>query len=121
MTALDSLRDAYHDLEAALDARAAAFADARAAATRAALGEVCLTAQRWSAPADARFDFRDPAPTAGPRYAELRPERRAGTLVIAFRADGAADFDDAYPWGHFDTLSKLLILEGLDTATGTCG
>ncbi len=114
MIETERLRDAYHDLESALDARAADFAARGVVARREHLGEVCLTAQLWADARDARFEFRD-RHDSDHGYAALRLVCRDGTLTLQFQAEGAGDFGDALGWApYFDTLSaKLLIVEGL--------
>ncbi len=119
MSPTEPLRDAYHDLESSLDAAAAGYAEAGAIATRDHLGEVCLTAQLLEADRDARYDFRE---TAESGYVALQLARRGRVLEVRFRPEAGSDFTEALDWAWFDTLSKLLMLEGLEAASGgTCG
>ena len=117
MTTTEPLRDAYHDLESSLDAAAAGFAESGAIATRDHLGEVCLTAQLLDQPLDARYEFRE---GAAPLYAALQVCRRGKVLEVRFRPEIGTDFTEARDWAWFDTLSKLLILEGLEAASAGC-
>ena len=117
MASTEPLRDAYHDLESALDAAAAEFAAAGTTVTRDQLGAVRLVAQAWDSEEEFRFDFRDdaPAPFAALRFA---PDRKP--FAVEFQNEGTESFGNARPWADFDTLSKLLILEGCEAA-GACG
>lgn len=116
MSTTEPLRDAYHNLEAGLDALAVAFAQRGTVAHRAHLGTVCLTAQLLAASADMRFDFRDDRAPESTGYDALRLHEHDGTLTVECRPENTEHFSDALGWGCFDTLSKLLILEGLEAA-----
>ena len=113
MSSVEQLRDAYHELEAALDANAREFAGRFLVVTREHLGETCLTAQRTQLDEDARFDFREfiDAP-----FDALRFVAGEKTLTLEFRREGEDEFSERMEWAFFDTLSKLLILEAFAVA-----
>lgn len=117
MVSTEPLRDAYHDLESALDAAAEDFAVAGIIVTRDQLGAVRLVAQAWDSEEECRFDFRDEATEP---FAALRFMAGRKPLAVEFQAEGSECFGKARPWADFDTLSKLLILEGCEAA-GVCG
>ena len=118
MPSTKPLRDAYHDLESALDAAALEFAATGITVMREQLGSVRLVAQAWNSEDEFRYDFRDdaPAPFAALRFA---PDRVP--LTVQFQPEGAETFGTSQSWANFDTLSKLLILEGCETAAGSRG
>lgn len=118
MLSTEPLRDAYHDLESALDAAATEFAASGATVTRERLGSVRLVAQAWNSEDEFRYDFRDDAPGA---FGALRFVPGRAPLTVEFQAEGAENFGAAQPWANFDTLSKLLILEGCEAAAASCG
>ena len=114
----EPLRDAYHELEAALDAAATEFAKAGAVVSRDRLGAVRLVAQAWNSEEEFRYDFRD---DAEPPLDALRFAPGRAPLAVEFRTGEAKPFGAAQAWANFDTLSKLLILEGCEAAAGSCG
>lgn len=117
MAPTEPLRDAYHALESALDAAASTYAAGGITVTRDQLGAVRLVAQAWDSEAEFRYDFREDAQAA---FAALRFAPGRKVLAVEFQSEGEASFGGARPWADFDTLSKLLILEGHETA-GACG
>lgn len=118
MSSTEPLRDAYHDLESALDAAATEFAASGVTVTREQLGSVRLVAQAWNSEDEFRYDFRDDATAP---FGALRFAPGRAPLTVEFQSDGVENFAAAQPWANFDTLSKLLILEGCEVAAGSCG
>ena len=115
---IEALRDAYHELESRLDALALSAARSGTEVSRESLGEVCLTAQLLDDPErDARFDFREDARRRQSALRFSTDER--GRVRVWFRAEGESDYRPGPAWAWFDTLSKLLMLEGAE-ACGAC-
>jgi hypothetical protein len=118
MPSTEPLRDAYHDLESALDAAALEFAASGLTVTREQLGSVRLVAQAWNSEDEFRYDFRDDAATP---FGALHFVPGRVPLTVELQSEGSETFDSTQPWANFDTLSKLLILEGCEAAAGSCG